>query len=204
MVNGSFEAPGFDGPFLRLTSGSTELPGWTITGGTDVAIHKAPDFAQAIGNSTFRDARDGSYYLDLSGTGTTPRPTVQQSVPTTPGVFYRLTFYTGASNIVPVAPIISASVGDVSAPLVNATLTPLPPTTVIQWKKETFYFRATATQTPLRFRDLSSSNNEASYVDAVEITALPPTITSPAQAAGTTNAHFVIRSRRPARRRRLR
>jgi hypothetical protein len=173
ILNGSFEANAFSGPYILPTPGAPDIPGWQIVGGSDVAVHKVPDQAIAKNNPAFGPAQDGAYYLDLSGALDAPHAAVQQDVVTTPGFTYELSFYSGSSNPA-VAPTINYQVGDATNPHAF-TVQPLPPSGVIQWRRESFTFLATSNITRVRFVDTSTFNDEGSYVDNVALvqTAVP-------------------------------
>src|ERR1017187_7882239 len=73
IQNGSFEQPGFgagsyDVGRQQYLAPSTAITGWTVAGSGDVFLHKSPDIG--VLDSTFLNAENGSYYLDLSGSGT--------------------------------------------------------------------------------------------------------------------------------------
>lgn len=98
LTNGSFETitnfvpDGND--TMTLPVGSTTMTGWTVNGqvsGNDGVAWIGPTNPFGI------TAQDGSYSLDLTGyTNGPPYAGVQQSVATTSGDAYALTFYLGA------------------------------------------------------------------------------------------------------------
>ncbi len=78
VLNGSFETPIVGGsPFVTLNSGSLALPNWSILGSID-----------HIGN--YWQASDGNQSIDLNGFGLVG--TISQTLATTPGQLYELTF----------------------------------------------------------------------------------------------------------------
>lgn len=78
VTNGSFETPIVGGaPFVTLNSGSGALPGWSILGSID-----------HIGS--YWQASDGNQSIDLNGLG--QLGTISQTLATTPGQLYELTF----------------------------------------------------------------------------------------------------------------
>ncbi len=81
IVNGSFEEPSVwqSSAVTEYAAGSTEMPGWTV-GGNSVDL---------IGE-TYWAAEDGDQSLDLSGSAP---GSVTQTVATTPGANYTLTWY---------------------------------------------------------------------------------------------------------------
>jgi hypothetical protein len=198
IANGSFELPGFSngsaGDGRQQYPAPSNIGGWTVGGTGDVFIHKCPDI-QVVG-STYCFAQDGSYYLDLSGSGP-PHATINQDFATTPGKTYQLSFYVGASNETPPAPTINVQVTG-NATLLNNSVTPSSPGTNINWNLETFSFVANSSSTRLSFTDLSSTDDNASFVDNVSVTAenaLPAITTQPQPTvviAGNTATFSVI------------
>ena len=172
VVNGSFESPGFTNAvnYINSTSG---IPGWTVVGpaSRNVAVHKTPNVGVELG-SAFNYAQDGSYYLDLSGNGTN-HPTVQQYFTTWEGFGYALSFYIGTTSSAPTATI-SVQVVDPFTNL-NATLTPAPSTDGnINWTYFQGTFGVGNRLVLLRFRDISNSDDNNSFIDNVRISAWPP------------------------------
>jgi hypothetical protein len=189
IVNGSFELPGFSGGNSgpgrqQYVAPSTDITGWIVAGTGDVFIHKCPDIQGA--GSTYCLPQDGSYYLDLSGSGP-PHATIYQDVPTTPGSTYQLSFYVGASDQTPPAPTISVRVTG-GAILLNTSVTPLGPGANITWTLQTFAFVADSSSAHLEFSGTSSTDDNASFVDSVSFRTLGvmsvPTA-APPMASGT-------------------
>jgi hypothetical protein len=99
VVNGSFESgyPGDDicGAFWFSVGydcyydTSTAIPGWTETaGGVDLTSSTYHGGPVPPGEPT---SQDGNYFVDLVGAGSAGR--IEQTIPTTAGVTYKLSFY---------------------------------------------------------------------------------------------------------------
>jgi len=171
IVNGSFENPAFAGSHITYFSPTTAITGWTVSGPGTVVIVKAPDAGFATGNSTFNFAHHGDYYLDLSGNGQ-PHATISQTVTTVFGQAYELSFWIGASNQNAPAATIGVRLDGIGT-FVNAALTPSAPLTNINWTRYAYTFIADSTSTTLRFRGLSTFDDNTSFVDGCMIEEVP-------------------------------
>lgn len=174
VVNGSFESPAESGNAdigrQQYLAPSTGITGWTVSGSGDVYVHKSPEIGDAV-EPHFNFAQDGTYYLDLSGSGT--HATIFQDISTVPATSYRLFFYIGASAWTPPAATINVQLTG-TTPLLNTTLTPPAPSTNINWALNSFCFVANSTNTRLSFVDISALDDNSSYVDNVAVVSLGP------------------------------
>lgn len=176
ILNGSFESPGLignAGPGRQQYSAPTlGLTGWTVSGMGDVFLHKAPDIGLDAG-SQFNFAQDGNFYLDLSGSyQNSAHAIVFQDFATVPFTSYELAFYIGASHQQPPSATINVQLTG-SATLLDTTLTPLAPSANINWSHQTFSFVADSTTTRLSFVDISTFDDNTSFVDNVSVTVVP-------------------------------
>ena len=96
IKNGSFEKPVVPvGSFSNFDTGTAALPGWQVVGATgNVSVVSSADLE---GGFTW-PAAVGQQWLDLTGDGSNSVTGVQQTVATTPGSTYTLTFYVGNPN----------------------------------------------------------------------------------------------------------
>ncbi len=96
IQNGSFERPVVPaGGFTDFATGSATLTGWQVVGAAgNVSIVSTT----LIGNGFTFPAAVGQQWLDLTGDGSNSATGVQQTVATTPGSTYTLTFYVGNPN----------------------------------------------------------------------------------------------------------
>jgi hypothetical protein len=179
IVNGSFEsaAAGLSDGAGRQSyvvgTHDTAISAWTLTGVGDVYLHESPDIGNAIG-SNFNHAQSGTKYLDLSGGiggGTSGNhATIYQEFLTTVGTTYELSFYIGAAF----SPFATINVQvDGAAPILNQTLTAAPASTNINWTQHSFLFEADSNTSKLTFKDLSSFDDNVSFVDNVSVSAVP-------------------------------
>lgn len=91
ITNGSFETPSVTpGGFNNFNSGSTGITGWTVVGPQASIVSGS---YKSFGLSF--PAEDGSQWLDLTGDGSNASEGVQQTVATTAGATYDLSFFVG-------------------------------------------------------------------------------------------------------------
>lgn len=83
VTNGSFESPG-----TGCVAGATSLPGWTVGSANIDIINSA---CSGMG------AADGAWFVDLTGSGGAGAGSIYQTVATTPGQQYELSFYFGGN-----------------------------------------------------------------------------------------------------------
>ena len=96
--------------------------------------------------------------------------TIYQFLPTIPGTTYELSFFIGAA--LSPSPTINVRL-DGSVPILNQVLTADAPSTNIAWKPESFIFVADSLLTKLSFHDISSFDDNVSFVDSVSVNAVP-------------------------------
>ena len=162
IENGSFEKPVVTpGTYLRVFSGSTAIPHWRAMGSGDVAVVSG-QFAQ--GCCTF-PARKGHQFLDLTGGGSNAAAGVQQTVPTTPGGRYTLTF--GLGNVVDPSGVFgtksTVKVLLNGSPLSTDTATG--GATVLFWTTFTIHLTAPTASTTIAF---VNGDGPADNVDAID------------------------------------
>jgi Protein of unknown function (DUF642)/PEP-CTERM motif len=201
ILNGSFELPGLVGnvgPGRQQYSAPTiDLTGWTVSGMGDVFLHKSPDIGTDAG-SPFNFAQDGNFYLDLSGSyQNSAHAIVFQDFATNPFTTYELSFYIGASHQQAPAATINAQLIGTST-LLNTTLTPLASLTNINWSLQTFSFVADSTTTRLSFVDVSTNDDNTSFVDNISVAVVPEPSSLVLFAVGTLCFGAIRRCRRRA------
>ena len=155
FTNGSFE----DGTFTPdgnqtdvLATGSTTMPGWTVTGHEIAWIN--------AGNPFGLTASDGSKFLDLTSYGSGPGGGVEQSFDTVNHGQYTVTFDLGGGNGVSIA------AGDNGG---HQTFSGASLSTLTSWDSQTFSFVASGTTTLLSFLGTAQSNNYIG-LDHVQVT----------------------------------
>ena len=142
LTNGSFELGTFTDQGQdteTFTAGSTVMTGWTTTG----------NFVSWIGptNPFGLSAQDGSYFLDLTGyQAGGPFGGVTQTIATTPGKQYALSFYLGSYTAVWGGPPVSitALAGGTTGVFTNGSAT-----SSSTWTLEDLAFTATSTSTAI-------------------------------------------------------
>jgi hypothetical protein len=171
--NGSFETPIVAaGSYSLFGVGSSALTNWSVTGpsGTDVAVVSG-SFGQ--GGVTF-NAQDGSQWLDLTGYNSNSTEGVSQTIATTIGHEYQLSYYIGnttgggifgTTSTVNVRLNGAGTYADTNS---NASLTGL------DWKQFTHTFVAGSTSTTLDFVNGDPSTDNSNGLDNIVLTDLGP------------------------------
>jgi hypothetical protein len=168
ISNGSFEEPVVPvGSFSDFAAGSTGLTGWKVVGIDSAVV--STSFKQL--GITF-NAEQGNQWIDLSGiTSTAQSSGVSQTVATTIGDNYLLTFYVGSTTDAGHTTFFPSTV-DLSidgGARAHYTNTDTPPTTFVDWKLSTVDFTATSSTTNLQFLNGSASNNNVTALDNVQL-----------------------------------
>jgi Protein of unknown function (DUF642)/PEP-CTERM motif len=151
LLNGSFEQGTHtnDGNNTEtFAAGATDITGWTTTG-SHVSWIEDP-------NPFVLTAQDGSRFLDLTGyTAGAPFGGVTQTITTTPGAAYVLTFELGSYTARWGGPPVSilASAGGTSHTFTNSAAT-----TASTWSLETLDFTATGTSTAITLQGSEGFN----------------------------------------------
>lgn len=179
IVNGSFETPTVPaGSYTDFGTGSTAITNWTVVGssGSNVSVVSG---TATIAGFTF-PAQDGVQWLDLTGDGSnTAGEGVQQTVATTPGTLYDLSFF--VSNVVdPSGPFGTTSTVGVQingGPVTSFTNSGGTGSTSQVWEQFTLPFTATAATTTVTFinQDPSSDNNNGLDNVSLRVAGVPDT-----------------------------
>ncbi len=202
LVNGDFETPVVpDASFTNFTT-AMNMGGWTVDG-PEVSIVKG-DFVQ---NGFHFLAESGNQWLDLTGDGSNSTTDgIQQSVATTAGAHYSLTFWVG--NVVDPNGIFGTT-SDVDV-LINgvAIITAQNPLGAgspdLTWAQFNLPFTATGATTLIEFRNADGPSDNSNGLDNVSLvqTGGPSGVPLPAAAwqglalmAFLLGAKFIFRSR---------
>jgi|HubBroStandDraft_4_1064222.scaffolds.fasta_scaffold596458_1 hypothetical protein len=169
IKNGSFEKPVIPaGTFTNFDTGTASLTGWQVVGATgNVSIVSTTN---AGGGFTF-PAAAGQQWLDLTGDGSNGATGVQQTVATTAGTAYTLTFYVGNPND-PGGPLGTTSTLNV---FVNGTqtfsITNLAGAglTSIFWQKYTTTIVAASSETTLAFMNGDGPADNTNGLDGITL-----------------------------------
>lgn len=166
IINGSFEDQGFienagNGRW-RVFANSNEINGW-YTGDTgDIYLLKTP----FDGGPGYNPAKDGTIYVDLSGDGL-PHTSIYQDIQTEIGAGYKLKFYIGSASYSPEESIETKITG--SGIILNQNLRAIEPDPGLRWVEKIYDFIADSNITRISFKDISSSDDNGSFVDNVSV-----------------------------------
>jgi hypothetical protein len=167
-----------------VTPGATAIPDWSNVAGA------ANEFWVTSPNSYGLSASPGnasSFFVDLTGQANyKPYGGLEQTITTTPGTAYTLTFALGSSTYYNnsgsgAAGLYASATGTV---LLASSLFTLAPTSTNAWASETLDFTANSTSTTIEFLGDSQYTSEYVGLDNVSVTAQsstpPPSVPEPA------------------------
>ena len=174
ISDGSFETP------LQPANAETSITGGSFVGpwnvvGNDILIIQAPGFETASGGITF-NAQDGIQSCDLTGAGNTGLADgVTQSIATTPGATYTLSFFlgtalsnNGSSSYQTPATLDVSINGSALVPFTNTNTT----VGFVNWQKFSLNFAAPTATTSIAFFDGETTNSFAG-LDNVDVDPVP-------------------------------
>ena len=187
LTNGSFEDGTFSPPSndtVSLSAGSTTMTGWTVVVDSLSWIGPANPFRLV--------AQDGVKFLDLTDyRDSLPYSGVTQTVGTTPGATYALSFYLGGSDEYGRPVAITASAGSTTQ-LFTGTVTG-----VSTWQPFTLSFVATGATTAITLAGtVGQQNIGLDNVDLIQTAAVPEPQSVLLMFAGLTTVGAVARRRR--------
>ena len=168
VKNGSFEMPVVPvGSFQDFATGQS-FTGWTVAGATGrISVVSGTFQSQGF---TF-NAKAGAQWIDLTGDGSKKATGVAQSVATTPGTSYQLTFWVGNVNDPGGSFGVSSTVKvSVNGVLKLTAVNSLHPTNHKQaWKEFTLTIKATSSHTRISFINGDPSTDDSNGLDAVTL-----------------------------------
>lgn len=169
ITNNSFETPVVPaGNFTNFANGSTAITGWTVVGPQASVVSNTYTSAGIVFN-----AQDGIQWLDLTGDVSNTVEGVQQTVTTSPGTMYTLSFYLGnvynpggfygttSTVVVRLGGISGTSLGSFTN---NSTT---PGTQV--WRQFSTSFTATGTSTIIDFLNGDPGTDNSNGLDNVDL-----------------------------------
>ncbi len=168
ITNPSFEMPVVTpGSFENFLSGSSAIPGWTVTGpdDTDVSI-VSTTFSQ--GGVSFQ-AFDGTQWLDLTGDGSNSTEGVEQTVPTIAGMNYVLTFYIGNTTGGGIFGTTSTDALKINGTQVGTFTNSNTANSSLSWEKFTYTFAGTGSSTTIEFDNRDPGNDNSNGLDLVNL-----------------------------------
>lgn len=166
IANGSFETPVVNpGTFQLFTVGSSGLTGWSVIGpsGRDVATISTT-FAQ---NGVTFAAQSGNQSLDLTGFNSNSTEGVAQTVATTIGDRYHLTFFVGNTTGGGIFGTTSTVDLLVNGGQVLAAVNSAVNATGLTWQQFSFDFVATGTSAVLGFVNGDPATDNSNFLDNV-------------------------------------
>jgi Protein of unknown function (DUF642)/PEP-CTERM motif len=173
ITNGSFETPVVPvGGFTNFPSGSTLITGWTVVGAAGGVSVVSGAFSQEC--CTF-PAENGSQWLDLTGDGTNSIEGVEQTVATTVGTRYTLTFWVGnvfdPTGIFGTTSTVDVRLGGLSGTLLGAFTNSSTTMGTQVWEQFTTSFVAVGSSTTLDFLNADPPTDNSNGLDNIVLTA---------------------------------
>jgi hypothetical protein len=173
LTNGSFESPVVPtGSFTDFASGSTGITGWTVVGAAGGVAVINGTFAQEC--CTF-PAADGTQWVDVTGLNTNSAEGVQQTVATTLGTQYTLSFEIGnifdPSGIFGTTSTVKVFLGGIGGSLIDTATNSSTTTGTQTWQQFTTSFTASGASTTLAFINSDPGNDNSNGLDNVILTA---------------------------------
>lgn len=164
LINGSFETGNFVPPAdntMSLAIGATDITGWTVRNAALAWIGPSNPFGLSAAN--------GGYFLDLSGYhDNAPYAGVQQTISTTIGTEYHLTFDIGTDPAYDSAAVsVSVTAGSASGLFTSSPLIPN------RWEEFMFDFVATSGNTIISLDGQAGTNEKYLGLDNVRLTVVP-------------------------------
>lgn len=186
FVNPGFEVPPAGLGSYQTYSGGSSFNGWNVVGAQVALINGAySEFNGVFGGQIFFTAHSGTQSLDLTGASNNGTSSgVEQSVATTAGLSYTISFWVGkmtGNGFYSSPSVVDLSIdGGTRVSFTNFNNTP----DVMDWEQFFYTFTATGSSTLVTFYDGSgaASINEIG-LDDVSITANTSSVPEPASVA---------------------
>jgi len=168
IENGGFETPVVPVGNFTLFSLGQAFTGWKVVG-TEGNVDIVSD--KYLGDGITFNAEAGTQWMDLTGLSNTPTG-IAQSIATTPGAEYHLTFWVGnvydPGRIFGISSTIKVYVnGSVQ---LTATNSLQPPNRTQAWKEFALTIKATSRSTTISFINGDPSTDDSDGLDAVQLT----------------------------------
>jgi hypothetical protein len=194
VLDGGFETPATTTPNELNAGNVPETVGssfggpsnnaWTVvlkgTLSNNVAITSTSQYFMFGSTKEYYNANSGLQWLDLTGSGDNGAENgVQQTIATTPGQMYAVSFYVGYESFNSTPATTELDVNGVAVgTYANSTASTFPTyngdgVAVQTWKNFTYTFAATDSSTTLAFYNLSPAGNSVNGLDDVSVTATP-------------------------------
>lgn len=191
LTNGSFElSPAHASKILTVAAGdSTSIPGWTVT---TPSAYAGSNGSVDLVSSSYWNAEDASYSIDLAGSTTTPGG-LYQDVPTTAGDQYSLSYWSAVNG--DETPVKTHSLNVTVNGQVVANVQETGSGRPLNWVQHTITVTATSATTRVEFDDVTTNDtNQGPALDNVSFTAVPDVISASSAtiAPQTTSALFTV------------
>lgn len=178
FVNGSFELPVLpSSQFVSYLVGSSGLTGWTIVGPAGQALSQVP--STFAGNPPFQfPAQDGNQWIDLTGFNNNAPVGLAQTVATTPGQAYSISFWVGNVSGGPFGT--TSTVNIELSQGGGGSCTNTTPGLVLSWQHCTVDFTAAGANTTVTFRNADPAFDNSNGLDNVSIDLARAVVPEPA------------------------
>lgn len=180
IANGSFETPVPNGTSAGYFPGDN-IGAWLVTG-AQVSLLTSSYTENWSGQTLTWNSEDGNQNLDITGSGNTLTGSVEQSVPTTIGADYTLSFFAGnMDNNAPAPYTLASSIQLLLNGASQGTFSNNDNTTdLLNWKQFSVSFIATSSSTLVQFVNATAGDNEAGLDNVVlNASAVPEPTTAP-------------------------
>ena len=169
IKDGSFETPAPPAGGYTDYDPGRRIGAWTVVGGHNVTISSTTE----VNDGVTLDAKRGAAFADLTGDCDCGDPTegVAQTVKTTPGATYSLTFWVGNCDIPGHGTISTVNVYVGSTLLVAAKNARGQGSTKQIWRKFSESFVASSTTTTISFLNGDPNGDEQNGLDEVSLVA---------------------------------
>jgi hypothetical protein len=179
ITNGSFETPVVPvGGFTNFFTGSPAITGWTVVG-PEVSVINESFTSECC---TF-PAEDGIQWLDLTGDVSNAVEGVEQTVATTAGTQYTLSFWVGnifdPGGIYGTTSTVDVRLGGISGALLGAFTNNSTTRGTQVWQQFTATFTATAASTTLDFLNADPPSDNSNGLDNVVLNPTGTTVPEP-------------------------
>lgn len=175
LVNGSFEGNADPSTcvFVSPNPGSTEVPGWTVTGSANIDWVMVPPTC-----SSWPCPSDGVRYLDLNGSGLpqAPASAVSQTALLQPGAHYEFSvdaFNSWYQSPIGGTKILRVSIGGVASDFTLVTSQADSQCPFPLWQSCVVRFTAVQSQTIIELRSMFENNAGGIHVDAASLVEIP-------------------------------
>jgi len=179
ITNNSFETPTVPvGGFTNFPGGSTAITGWTAVGPQASIVSNTYTAARIVFN-----AEDGVQWQDLTGDSSNAVEGVEQTVATTPGTNYVLSFWVGnvfnPGGAFGTTSTVNVRLGGIAGTLLGSFTNNNQPSGTQDWKQFTTSFTAAGTSTIIDFLNGDPGNDNSNGLDNVDLEVGPAAVPEP-------------------------